>query len=118
MSDKNRLEEIQKEVNYAYRRDGSINTKAVTMHMEHYEYLYEQAERVQELEEANEKNYWIASDFKFKNLALEQQNKRYRDILEEVRQNMIAHYGLGGERDTYVRWSKELIDRELEGETE
>lgn len=50
MKDKERLEEIQKEVNYAYRRDGSISTKAVTMPIEHYEHLYEQAERVQELE--------------------------------------------------------------------
>ncbi len=44
------------------------------------------------------------------------QNKYYREVLEKVRQNMIGHYGLGGERDTYVRWSKELIDRTLEGE--
>ena len=40
---KERLEEIQNEVNYAYRRNGSISTKAVTMPIEHYEHLYEQA---------------------------------------------------------------------------
>src|SRR5690625_4435820 len=82
---KERLEEIQKEVNYAYRRDGSISTKAVTMPIEHYEHLYEQAERVRELEETNKKNYWIAADFKFENLQLEQQNKRYREALEEIK---------------------------------
>ena len=41
-------------------------------------------ERVQELEETNKKNYWIASDFKYENLVLEQQNKRYREALEQI----------------------------------
>lgn len=46
--------------------------------------------RVQELEETNKKNYWIASDFKFENLKLEQQNKRYREALDGMR--LHAHY--------------------------
>lgn len=47
-------------------------------------YAKEQAERVQELEETNKKNYWIAADFKFENLQLEQQNKRYREAIIEA----------------------------------
>lgn len=68
---KERLEEIQNEVNYAYRRNGSISTKAVTMPIEHYEHLYEQAELVEELE---------------------QQNKRYREALIYVTKTHIGQY--------------------------
>jgi len=64
---KERLEEIQNEVNYAYRRNGSISTKAVTMPIEHYEHLYEQAELVEELE---------------------QQNKRYREAIEKIKKKI------------------------------
>ena len=46
------------------------------------DWLIDQAERVQELEKTNKKNYWIAADFKFENLKLEEQNKRYREALE------------------------------------
>lgn len=46
------------------------------------EYVWELREQVQELAETNKKNYWVASDFKFENLNLEQQNKRYREVLE------------------------------------
>jgi|SRR5699024_115190 len=76
---KERLEEIQNEVNYAYRRDGSISTKAVTMPIEHYEHLYEQAERVQELENI------LEQDHRQEVLeGLYEQNKRYREALELV----------------------------------
>src|SRR5690606_38700537 len=84
---KERLEEIQKEVNYAYRRDGSINTKAVTMHIEHYEYLYEQAERAQELEEWQEKAQQLHESLKRQDEVLDrlrQQNKRYREALKNI----------------------------------
>ena len=47
-------------------------------------WLIKQAEQVQELEETNKKNYWIAADFKFENLKLEQQNKRYREAIDYV----------------------------------
>ena len=94
---KERLEEIQNEVNYAYRRNGSISTKAVTMPIEHYEHLYEQAERVQELEDAIKekaltvqmKEYiYMGPDESVSLKVLRQldkvkaQNKRYREALE------------------------------------
>lgn len=41
-------------------------------------------ERIKELEKANKENYWIASDYKFENLKLEQQNKRYREAIIET----------------------------------
>lgn len=57
--------------------------------------------RVQELEDTNNKNYWIASDFKFENLKLEQQNKRHREALEWYSENSphgnIADEALEGE---------------------
>ena len=40
-------------------------------------------ERIKELEKANKDNYWIASDYKFENLKLEKQNKRYREIIQD-----------------------------------
>lgn len=52
----------------------------------------ELVEQVQELEEANKKNYWIASDFKFENLNLEQQNKRYREAIDYVMTAKTTHY--------------------------
>ena len=80
------------------------------------EYAKEQAERVQELEEDNENLQTLSRINRKESMRLHEQNKSYRKILEKVRQNMIGHYKLGGERDTYVRWSKELIDKVLEDE--
>ena len=74
---KERLEEIQKDVNYAYRRDGSINTKAITMHIEHYEHLYEQAERVPVLE-------FYKQDW----MLVTEQNKRYREAIIQARKEL------------------------------
>src|SRR5690625_4499349 len=100
---KERLEEIQNEVNYAYRRNGSISTKAVTMPIEHYEHLYEQAERVQELEDAIKekaltvqmKEYiYMGPDESVSLKVLRQldkvkaQNKRYREAIGKS----IAHF--------------------------
>ena len=53
-------------------------------------YIKRRDKRVQELEETNKKNYWIAADFKFENLKLEQQNKRYREALDSMR--LHAHH--------------------------
>src|SRR5690625_4024133 len=89
---KERLEEIQKDVNYAYRRDGSINTKAVTMHIEHYEHLYEQAERVQELESELNKQLEIGYYFEGETHDLAEQNKRYREVIEYVMTAKSTHY--------------------------
>lgn len=72
MTDKKRLEEIVAVVE---------SQKESVRKLSHNDlnWLIEQAERVQELEKANKENYWIAADFKFENLKLEQQNKRYRE---------------------------------------
>ena len=45
--------------------------------------IFKHIERIKELEKANKDNYWIASDYKFENLKLEQQNKRYREIIQD-----------------------------------
>lgn len=77
---KERLEEIKRQFNINKSR--LIRLGRNTHVTDDYEWLIEQVERVQELEEANKKNYWIAANFKFENLKLEQQNKRYREVLE------------------------------------
>jgi len=101
---KERLEEIKAQYHLLKRNDYDLGAWD-----EPFSWLIEQAERVQELEDI------IYQDERQAVLeGLYEQNKRYREILEEVRQNLIGHYGLGGERDTYVRWSKELIDKGLE----
>ena len=87
---KERLEEIQNEVNYAYRRNGSISTKAVTMPIEHYEHLYEQAELVEELE---------------------QQNKRYREALIYVTK---AHIGQYHDSENMLEDIKFVVNKTLE----
>src|SRR5690625_3922737 len=80
-------------------------------------YAKEQAERVQELEETNKKNYWIAADFKFENLQLEQQNKRYREALEEILAEAYEEAGVhpdtGMQLETYiVRIARKALERE------
>src|SRR5690625_5023960 len=71
---KERLEELLDDLPYSIRHSGELDPLK--------QFAREQAERVRELEETNKKNYWIAADFKFENLLLEQQNKRYREALE------------------------------------
>ena len=69
-----RLEEILNDLPSSIRHSGELESLK--------KYAREQVERARELEETNKKNYWIAADFKFENLQLEQQNKRYREALE------------------------------------
>ena len=76
--------------------------------------------RVQELEETNKKNYWIASDFKFENLKLEQQNKRYREALEFINEELelVLHSNKGlAEKMFYIENSKRKITEVLESES-
>ena len=112
---KERLEEIQKEVNYAYRRDGSINTKAVTMHIEHYEYLYEQVERAQELEEEVDRlKVWYGAYHRETKATsrLRDENKRYREALEAI-----AYFDDKEEGEVATRIDVKYIARKaLEGE--
>src|SRR5699024_5170 len=65
---------------------GYVNMDILNQAHEIHELVMEQAERAQDLEKANKENYWIASDFKFENLKLEQQNKRYREAREIIEQ--------------------------------
>lgn len=106
------LEEIKRQLEETNSYDD--NPKGYWYH--NINRLIEQVERVQELEEDNENLQTLSRINRKESMRLHEQNKSYRKILEKVRQNMIGHYKLGGERDTYVRWSKELIDKVLEGE--
>jgi|SRR5699024_7268917 len=105
---KERLERIKERVNY----HGHLNDEV--------EWLIEQAERVQELEETNKKNYWIASDFKFENLKLEQQNKELREALEFANDELFEVLHANKSLDVkmfYIENSKRKITESLEGES-
>ena len=45
---------------------------------------FEKDDRIAELEKTNLSMYWTASDIKYENLKLEQQNNRYRNLLESL----------------------------------
>src|SRR5690625_7956440 len=64
----------------------NFKPQMIAVEPKHFDWLIEQAERAQELEETNKKNYWIAADFKFENLQLEQQNQRLKQALEQINQ--------------------------------
>src|SRR5690625_188883 len=95
----------------------------VTIQKSDYEYLKEQAERVQELEKQNEKNYWIGNGIKLENLKLEEQNKRYREareIIEQVyKENYVRNANTYGYEDGYLDGLDTaigIIDKALEDE--
>lgn len=113
---KEQLEEIQKEVNYAYRRDGSISTKAVTMPIEHYEHLYEQAERVQELERVNKQLKNNLSVYKgyYKNMIkinedTVEENKKYRRLIKNMGQEIEVLTDVVSNADNADELNEEVI---------
>lgn len=101
---KERLEEINKSFNFWMKEDESIGLLP-----EDIQWLIEQAERVQELEEINERlqSKNIATNSKL--FYLEQQNKRYRELLKKIKE--MTRYDDCREAEIY-----ELVSDELEGE--
>lgn len=98
MTDKERLEEIKEQLKYLH--GDSLK--------DDIGWLIQQVERVQELEETNKKNYWIASDFKFENLKLEQQNKRYRESIKKA----ISHFNYDEHQQGMAKLQKSLEELE------
>ena len=79
MTEKDKLAELHDFLKYDVGvsfLDGDVIDVAMDVISKHIE-------RIKELEKANKDNYWIASDYKFENLKLEQQNKRYREIIQD-----------------------------------
>ena len=79
MAEKDKLAELQDFLKYDVEvsfLDGDVIDVAIDVISKHIE-------RIKELEKANKNNYWIASDYKFENLKLEKQNKRYREIIQD-----------------------------------
>jgi|GEM_PF-4212735 len=76
MSDEERLENM---IPIGFDLDGNLLLKS-----EDYHWLMEQAERVEELEK--EKDEWkdTAQSYYMTNQELREQNKRYREALEEI----------------------------------
>lgn len=116
MTDKERLDAIKGRAmfNQLAKRTGEITHSLFTLDADDYDWLIEQAERVQELEEfkqAMEDRYKIWHIGAKKSLAekerLEQQNNRYREALETIEMvtefkseaNEIANKALEGDDD-------------------
>jgi|SRR5690625_829684 len=117
MSDKKQLEEIEKrvlidKVYYKYI-DGTKGHwgKTYTLNEEDYKWLIKQAERVQKLEQWGfETKPYIKS--------LEQQNKRYREALEEIltlkKYNETDNFW--DDDDDFYMYIQNTVEKALEGE--
>lgn len=81
-----KLEQI--EINFRdYKNQWSLDMDDFISN-EDVEYLVEQAKKTEWLEENNKRVYWYATEFKFENARLEQENKRYKDVLDYVKENI------------------------------
>lgn len=82
MTDKERLKDLK-------GMDVNVNTKAIEMSYEDYEWLIEQAERVEEsekkLEIVMDKHTYLEGDY----YKIERQNKPYREALGKIRSNWV-----------------------------
>ena len=88
MAEKDKLAELHDFLKYDVEvsfLDGDVIDVAMDVISKHIE-------RIKELEKVNKDNYWIASDYKFENLKLEQQNKRYREAINYVISAKTTHY--------------------------
>ena len=98
MTEKDKLAELHNFLKYDVEvsfLDGYVIDVAMDVISKHIE-------RIKELEEANKDTYWIASDYKFENLKLEQQNKRYRTALKEI--NQLWERSTDATDDTNLAW--------------
>lgn len=86
MTDKERLDAIKGRAmfNQLAKRTGEITHSLVTLDEEDYDWLIEQAERVQELEENLEHGAKVAVKTAEKLHYEQQQNKRYREVIKKV----------------------------------
>ena len=82
MTDKERLEEIKKHRNEADNSTDDYEFEKINFYNLHVDWLIEQAERVQELEEhidyLYDNNVHLKGDYR-----LQEQNKRYREAIEK-----------------------------------
>lgn len=84
MNDRERLEKIKKlRIKYysTWTKDASLKI-ALDLMRNHSNWLIEQAERVQELED---NNFSLMESLRFQDEILEQQNKRYREALKNTK---------------------------------
>lgn len=91
---KERLEEIPYNVGYSLNDNENVLIKE-----DDYKWLYEQAERVQELEKKNDRlkqeaDFWRVEDREM--MRLSHENKRYREALEEIAQKRMTYADMAG----------------------
>lgn len=84
MTNKERLDAIKGRAmfNQLAKRTGEITHSLVTLDEEDYDWLIEQAERVQELEETVEDYKTVNKELHQRGRKVRKQNKRYREALE------------------------------------
>src|SRR5690625_251465 len=106
---KERLEEIVHKEAYL---EGT-NDLVMVINTDDYRWLIEQAERVQELESVLNKQVEIGYKFEGEVHDLVEQNKHYREAIENVRDELLIHYRMGGSSDNDALM---MLDEALEGE--
>jgi len=106
---KERLEEIVHKEAYL---EGT-NDLVMVINTDDYRWLIEQAERVQELESELNKQVEIGYKFEGEVHDLVEQNKHYREAIENVRDELLIHYRMGGSSDNDALM---MLDEALEGE--
>src|SRR5699024_5610282 len=116
MTDKERLEELEKIVKFQIDNDSHYGRPARVLLLGHdVTYLIEQAERVQELEDI------IYQDARQDVIeVLYEENKRYREALEFINEELelVLHSDKGlAEKMFYIENSKRKITEVLEGES-
>lgn len=84
MTDKERLDAIKGRAmfNQLAKRTGEITHSLVTLDEEDYDWLIEQVERAQELEETVEDYKTVNKELHQRGRKVRKQNKRYREALE------------------------------------
>ena len=119
---KERLEEIREidqEISNGFAlEDLDLNTMTV-VNRDHFEWLIEQAERVQKLEEEVDRYHISLWQELVLNHVLTEQNKRYREALEFINEELelVLHSNKGlAEKMFYIENSKRKITEALEGE--
>lgn len=105
------IREIDQEVGNGFAiEDLDLNTMTV-VNREHFNWLIEQAERVQELEKIKESHIEELGYVDERLLEAEHQNKCYRESIQN------AFFQLTNEKIEYANWKAQVIlDKALEGD--
>jgi|SRR5690625_2296580 len=119
MNDKERLEEIKKHRNDADSSTDEYEFEKINFYNLHVDWLIEQAERAERVQELEEDLTKYRNSFEFQlliNNSIKKQNKRYREALEFYAGGKHVAYKLDETDDDLVVDYGETARKALEGE--